>query len=179
MGGSGFSGISANFYPWLHVHLCSKDVDEVDKAKIQRFLSVAEVHTAAAARVLPRAHSPPLICPALIHLPCSAPHSFTSLALPRAQVVVCDAYPKSAKAYAFITLPPCLVICFAAFDDSCSRTAYTRCCFRYLALHDEFPITEHTRVLPAALVATTLHLQQCAYHWQFLVCSSWSRGYYC
>jgi hypothetical protein len=83
MGGSGFSGISANFYPWLHVHLCSKDVDEVDKAKIQRFLSVAEVHTAAAARVLPRAHSPPLICPALIHLPCSAPRSFTSPALPR------------------------------------------------------------------------------------------------
>jgi hypothetical protein len=43
MGGAGFSGISANFYPWLHARLCSSDVSEHDKAKIQRFLSVAEV----------------------------------------------------------------------------------------------------------------------------------------
>ena len=43
MGGAGFSGISANFYPWLHARLCSVDATEDDKAKIQRFLSVAEV----------------------------------------------------------------------------------------------------------------------------------------
>lgn len=43
MGGAGFSGISANFYPWLHARLCSADATEDDKAKIQRFLSVAEV----------------------------------------------------------------------------------------------------------------------------------------
>ncbi len=43
MGGAGFSGISANFYPWLHARLCSSEVSEHDKAKIQRFLSVAEV----------------------------------------------------------------------------------------------------------------------------------------
>lgn len=56
MGGAGFSGISANFYPWMHARLCSKDVTEHDAAAIQRFLSVAEL-------------------------------------------VVCDGYPKSAKAY--------------------------------------------------------------------------------
>ena len=43
MGGAGFSGISANFYPWMHVRLCSADTTEEDKARIQRFLSVAEV----------------------------------------------------------------------------------------------------------------------------------------
>jgi hypothetical protein len=43
MGGAGFSGISANFYPWMHARLCSKDVTEHDAAAIQRFLSVAEV----------------------------------------------------------------------------------------------------------------------------------------
>lgn len=43
MGGAGFSGISANFYPWLHARLCSSDASQHDKAKIQRFLSVAEV----------------------------------------------------------------------------------------------------------------------------------------
>jgi len=43
IGGAGFSGISANFYPWLHVRLCSADTSESDKNKIQRFLSVAEL----------------------------------------------------------------------------------------------------------------------------------------
>lgn len=43
LGGAGFSGISANFYPWLHVRLCSADCSKEDKARIQRFLSIAEV----------------------------------------------------------------------------------------------------------------------------------------
>eukprot|EP01079_Euglenida_sp_SAG-EU17-18_P007452 gene7452-181_t len=55
-GGAGFSGISANFYPWLHARLCNKDCSAEDVQSIQRFLSVAEA-------------------------------------------VVCDGYPRSAKAY--------------------------------------------------------------------------------
>ena len=56
LGGAGFSGISANFYPWLLVRACAADCSAADRARIQRFLSVAEV-------------------------------------------VVCDGYPRSAKAY--------------------------------------------------------------------------------
>jgi len=56
LGAAGFSGISANFYPWLHVRLCSPDISEADAERIQRFLSVAEL-------------------------------------------VVCDGYPKCAKAF--------------------------------------------------------------------------------
>jgi len=56
LGGAGFSGISANFYPWLLVRACDPACSEPDRARIQRFLSVAEV-------------------------------------------VVCDGYPRSAKAY--------------------------------------------------------------------------------
>jgi dihydrodipicolinate synthase/N-acetylneuraminate lyase len=74
MGGAGFSGISANFYPWLHARLCSSDVSEHDKAKIQRFLSVAEV------------------CGMFFFFVHRFPSPHTM------QVVVCDGYPKSAKA---------------------------------------------------------------------------------
>jgi 4-hydroxy-tetrahydrodipicolinate synthase len=49
MGGSGFSGISANFYPWLHARLCAPGTSESDRAAIQRFLSVAEVEKTRAA----------------------------------------------------------------------------------------------------------------------------------
>ena len=51
--GAGFSGISANFYPWLHARLCSAGATEGDKAKIQRFLSVAEVHAREHTRFAP------------------------------------------------------------------------------------------------------------------------------
>ena len=53
MGGAGFSGISANFYPWLHARLCSAGATEGDEAKIQRFLSVAEVHAREHTRFAP------------------------------------------------------------------------------------------------------------------------------
>ena len=43
LGGAGFSGISANFYPWLHVRLCAPDISQADTDRIQRFLSVGEV----------------------------------------------------------------------------------------------------------------------------------------
>jgi 4-hydroxy-tetrahydrodipicolinate synthase len=44
LGGAGFSGISANFYPYLHAKLCAipSVLSEDQKKKIQRFLSVAE-----------------------------------------------------------------------------------------------------------------------------------------
>ena len=44
IGGAGFSGISANFYPFLHAKLCAVPsvLTDEQKAKIQRFVSVAE-----------------------------------------------------------------------------------------------------------------------------------------
>eukprot|EP00937_MAST-01D_sp_MAST-1D-sp2_P001319 g1319.t1 len=42
LGGAGFSGISANFYPWLHVRLCDGSLSDADAERVQRFLSVAE-----------------------------------------------------------------------------------------------------------------------------------------
>eukprot|EP00658_Telonema_sp_P-2_P057946 TRINITY_DN46361_c0_g1_i2.p2 TRINITY_DN46361_c0_g1~~TRINITY_DN46361_c0_g1_i2.p2 ORF type:complete len:284 (-),score=70.86 TRINITY_DN46361_c0_g1_i2:422-1273(-) len=41
-GSHGFSGISANFYPWLHVFLCNEPCDSPRAEKVQRFLSVFE-----------------------------------------------------------------------------------------------------------------------------------------
>mmetsp|Transcript_21479 Transcript_21479/g.52204 ORF Transcript_21479/g.52204 Transcript_21479/m.52204 type:complete len:323 (+) Transcript_21479:30-998(+) len=44
LGGAGFSGISANFYPFLHARLCAEDppLSEKDSARLQRFVSLAE-----------------------------------------------------------------------------------------------------------------------------------------
>ena len=41
LGGNGFSGISANFYPMLHAYLC-KSPSKANANKVQRFISVAE-----------------------------------------------------------------------------------------------------------------------------------------
>jgi len=41
LGADGFCGISANFYPWLHVRLCNQPQGKVAD-RIQNFLSVAE-----------------------------------------------------------------------------------------------------------------------------------------
>lgn len=41
-GGHGFCGISANFYPWLHVALCKLPTESKEAQKIQRFISVFE-----------------------------------------------------------------------------------------------------------------------------------------
>lgn len=42
-GGHGFSGISANFYPWIHSWLCKNfDKKPEDARKVQHFLTVAE-----------------------------------------------------------------------------------------------------------------------------------------
>ena len=40
-GGFGFSGISANFYPWMHAWLCNNHVDKRAE-KVQNFLGVAD-----------------------------------------------------------------------------------------------------------------------------------------
>lgn len=46
LGAAGFSGISANFYPWLHARLCARSphpkLTKEQMIKVQRFLSVAE-----------------------------------------------------------------------------------------------------------------------------------------
>ncbi|XP_065840544.1 4-hydroxy-tetrahydrodipicolinate synthase-like isoform X2 [Oscarella lobularis] len=42
-GARGFSGISANFYPWMHTWLCKNWKSEPEKAKsVQQFLAIAE-----------------------------------------------------------------------------------------------------------------------------------------
>jgi hypothetical protein len=39
----GYSGVSGNFYPWVHAWLCANWESEPEKAvKVQRFLTVAE-----------------------------------------------------------------------------------------------------------------------------------------
>jgi hypothetical protein len=68
------------------------------------------------------------------------------------QLVVCDGYPKSAKAYGC----PCHTIAVAT--EFCFRFRYPKWSRsrsrRYLALHDGFPISEVTRVSSASKVGT-------------------------